>query len=316
MILEKQMKIGLALGSGSARGWSHIGVIRELEDAGIKIDYLAGTSIGAFVGAFYASGNLDYLEAFALQMDWKAIISFFDVGFPIRGLLDGEKIYQLVSEEILTEKIEDTKIPFHTVATDLKTGKEYIFKNGSLVDAVRASISIPGIFTPFKNLVDGGLVNPVPVDVVRNMGADIVIAVDLNHDLVENQSKIKNEPSIDKESFRGKIDNLIAKSNIKAIQTIKDKYQNIEESVSLQLNKWKLDKNEMNIFEIIGTSVNIMEQRITQNNLEMHKPDILLQPALGHLGLFDFDQAAETIEEGRKVTKKAFTEILNIMDAQ
>lgn len=313
------MKIGLALGSGSARGWSHIGVIRALEEANIKVDYIAGTSIGAFVGAFYSTGNLDYLEEFALEMDWKAIISFFDVGFPRKGLLDGEKIYQLVSNKILTKNIEDTEIPFRTVATNLMTGKDFVFKTGNTIDAVRASISIPGIFTPFKKdnyyLVDGGLINPVPVDVVRNMGADIVIAVDLNHNLVENKSIMKNLQPVTKDSFGRKIDNFISGSNIKAIHTLREKYQNIEKSVSVKLKEWTPDKNDMNIFEIIGTSINIMEHRITQNNLKIHKPDILIQPSLGHLGLFDFDQAAETIEEGHIVTKKMIDKILNMMNS-
>ena len=302
------MKTGLALGSGSARGWSHIGVIRALEEAGIKIDCIAGTSIGAFVGAFYATGNLDYLEEFALEMDWKAIISFFDIGFPRKGLLDGEKINQLVSGRIFGKNLEETDIPLRTVATDLISGKEVIFKTGNIVDAVRASISIPGIFTPLKKddhyLVDGGLINPVPVDVARNMGADIVIAVDLNHDILEKRKKEKSTELVKNDSLTEKIDRIVSVSNIKAIHTLKEKYQNIEKSVSMKLKEWSPDKDEMNIFEIIGTSINIMEHRITQNNLKIHKPDILIQPSLGRLGLFDYDQAAETIEEGRIATKR------------
>lgn len=313
-------KIGLALGSGSARGWAHIGVIRALEEAGVKVDFIAGTSIGAFVGAFYSTGNLDYLEAFALEMDWKAIISFFDVGFPRKGLLDGEKIYQLVSKKILTENIEETEIPFHVAATNIKTGKEHIFKTGSIVDGVRASISIPGIFTPFKKnnltIVDGGLVNPVPVDVVRNMGADLVIAVDLNSDLLEHQSKmISPQPAV-KNSLGERIDTLISGSNNKVINTLKGKYQNIEKSVNMKLKEWTPNKNDMNIFEIIGTSINIMEYRITQNNFKMHKPEILIQPSLGYLGLFDYNQAAETIEEGRVATNKVIDEILRGMNSK
>jgi NTE family protein len=142
-----------------------------------------------------------------------------------------------------------------------------------------------------------------------------VIAVDLNHYLVENQSKIKSPQLIAKDSFGKKIDNFISGSNIKAINTLKGKYQNIEKSVSLKLKEWTPDKNDMNIFEIIGTSINIMEHRITQNNLKIHKPDILIQPSLGHLGLFDFDQAAETIEEGHIVTKKVIDKILNMMNS-
>jgi NTE family protein len=279
------MKIGLALGSGSARGWAHIGVIRALEEANIKVDYIAGTSIGAFVGAFYSSGNLDYLEKFALGMDWKSIISFFDVGFPIRGLLDGEKIYQLVSKQFLKKKIEETKIPFCTVATDLIAGEEVVIKSGNIVDAVRASISLPGIFTPLKKdekyLVDGGLVNPVPVDVVQKMGADITIAVDLNHDIVgKTELADKNNKSIKANSGNEKKDKITYVNNIEAIQSLKHKYHELEKSAIEKIKNWTIISDEPNIFDIIGNSINIMEHKITQINLEISKPDILIQPSL------------------------------------
>ncbi|AFY69333.1 Patatin [Thalassoporum mexicanum PCC 7367] len=178
-------KIGLALGSGGARGWAHIGVIQALLEAEIKIDYVAGTSIGAFVGAFYAAGGLRQLEEFVRSLDWRTIVSLLDLEFPDKGLLDGGKVYELLQEHLLSMQLEETEVPFHCVATDLLNQQSVTFKSGSLVDAVRASISIPGVFTPFEKdgvyYIDGGVINPVPVDVVKEMGCDLAIAVNLNH---------------------------------------------------------------------------------------------------------------------------------------
>ncbi len=298
----KKKKIGLALGGGAARGWSHIGVLRALEEKNINIDYIAGTSIGAFVGAFYAIGKLEYLENFALDLDWKIILSYFDVRFPTKGLLDGNKIYKLVSKNILHKNIEETKIPFCAVATNIKTGNEVRMRTGSIVDAVRASISIPGIFTPFKKdgmyLVDGGLLNPVPVDVVREMGADIVIAVDLNNDITGKTGSSERLEYVKQNSMSKRKNKTIVPSNIPAIQLLRNKYNYIEKSVSVKINQWMPASSELNIFDIIGNSINIIEQKITQNNFKIFNPDILIQPELGHLKLFDFDQAEATINEG------------------
>ncbi len=157
--------VGLALGSGSARGWAHIGVIRALTEAGIHVDYIAGTSIGALVGAVYASGGIGTLENVVLQFDWKQIAYFFDVVLPKSGLLDGKKVSAFIRRHVKEINIEELAIPFCAVATDLGTGNEVILKQGDIIEAVRASISVPGIFTPVKKngtiLVDGGLVNPV-----------------------------------------------------------------------------------------------------------------------------------------------------------
>lgn len=173
-------KIGLALSSGSARGWAHIGVVRALAEAGIRVDYVAGTSIGAVVGAVYASGNIDALQEVALQLDWRQIAYFFDVVLPKSGLIDGKKVSAFIRSHVNGINIEELPIPFCAVSTDLATGDEVVIQSGDIIDAVRASISVPGIFTPVKKngtfLVDGGLVNPVPVSVVRQMGADFVIA--------------------------------------------------------------------------------------------------------------------------------------------
>jgi len=184
--------IGLALGSGSARGLAHIGVIQALEEADIKVDVIAGTSIGALIGAVYASDSLDSLESTFQELDWMKIASFFDVVFPRSGLIDGAKVSGLVRTHIHVDRIEALPRRFASLATDIFTGEEVIISSGDVIEAVRASISVPGIFTPVRSngriLVDGGLVNPVPVSVARSMGADIVIAVDLNHDIVEGKN--------------------------------------------------------------------------------------------------------------------------------
>ena len=180
--------MGIALGSGSARGWSHIGVIRSLLEAGIPIDYTCGASIGALVAGSFAAGFLDPLDRWVRKLSWSHIIGFMDVMIPRSGLVEGEKISGYLRGILSDPRIEELPVPFSAVATDLKTGKEVWIREGSLIDAVRASISLPGIFTPYGRngqwLVDGGLVNPVPVSPCRAMGADIVIAVNLNSDIM------------------------------------------------------------------------------------------------------------------------------------
>jgi NTE family protein len=177
--------IGLALGSGSARGLAHLGVIRAIEDAGIEVGFIAGSSMGALIGAIHAAGKLDELEASFQGFDWKKTASFFDVVLPKSGLLDGARISELVRAHIHADTIEALPIPFAAVATDIVSGEEVVIRSGDVIEAVRASISVPGIFTPVRSnghiLVDGGITNPVPVSAARAMGAGIVIAVDLNH---------------------------------------------------------------------------------------------------------------------------------------
>ena len=180
-------RIGLALGSGSARGWAHIGVIRALGAAGIRPHLVVGTSIGALVGAAYALEKLDSLEAWVRGFRLRDVVGFFDVGFG-SGLIKGERLIKALREGVADRAMEELTIPFAAVATALQTGDEVWLRNGSTLDAVRASIALPGLFPPVRRegtlLVDGGLVNPVPVSLARAMGADIVIAVDLSSDMV------------------------------------------------------------------------------------------------------------------------------------
>ncbi|MBW6494031.1 MAG: patatin-like phospholipase family protein [Burkholderiaceae bacterium] len=196
-------KVCLTLGSGSARGLAHIGVLRAIKEAGIEIDVIAGTGMGALIGAIFAAGKLDGLAARFLDVDWKDIVPLLDPAFPWSGLIDGQKIADFVRAHVLAASIKDLPIPFRAVATCIMSGEEVACGAGDLIEAVRASISVPGIFTPLRSngriLVDDGLIDPVPVSVVRAMVADLVIAVDLNHDIVASRvshpdSRVKGKP--------------------------------------------------------------------------------------------------------------------------
>ncbi len=300
-------KLGLALGSGSARGWAHIGVIRALIEAGIRIDYVAGTSIGALVGAIYASGNIESLEEIVLQLDWKQIASFLDVVIPKSGLIDGNRISEFIRTHVGAKNIEDLPLPFCAVSTDLATGNEVVIKDGDIIEAVRASISVPGIFTPVRKggmiLVDGGLVNPVPVSVVREMGADLVIAVDLNHDIVGkkgiSKTRIPNSGAL--ASGIGTSQRLTKRSRI--LDALNKRLEMLDLPALAHIRQWMSRDPMPNIFEVIISSINIMQAQITATRLKTDRPDVLIQPHLGHIRFLEFNRAREVIAEGYREAK-------------
>jgi NTE family protein len=296
---KKKKKVGLVLGSGSARGWAHIGAIEAIEEAEIPIHCIAGASIGSFVGAVYATGNLQSLKDFALQMDWKKVMSYFDVVFPKSGFMDGKKVHELFSIHTDAKTFDDFKIPISMIATNLRTGKKVIINSGNIIEGIRASVSVPGIFIPVKRgndwLVDGGLVDPIPVSVVKEMGADFVIAVDLNSDIVSPEQKklrkVEKNP-------------IPLKQRHEIIQRISNQYNNAEKAVKSQMNKmFSSSEKTPNIIDVMGTSIGIMQTQISRINLAMDPPDILIQPRLGDLSMFDFDQAERSIKEGYDQTK-------------
>jgi len=201
-------KIGLALGSGGARGLAHIGVIKVLEEKGIKIDYIAGTSIGALIGALYCqTKNIQSVEDFALSMDWKMLAEvLFDFSFK-GGMISGEKVEKMLRHQLDNISFADLKIPLNIVCADLRTGEKLVCDSGDVSQAVRASISVPIIFKPFQKddalLIDGGLVEPVPVQTVRKMGADYVIAVNLDayHLRPKKNENFNNIPVVAEQIF-------------------------------------------------------------------------------------------------------------------
>jgi NTE family protein len=304
-----QKKIGLALGGGAARGWAHVGVIEALYDCGVKVDLVAGTSIGALVGSILASGNLGSFKKAILEIDRKKIISMLDVVFPRCGLLDGKKVMDFFKSFISGREFSELEITFGAVATELQTSDEVWLTEGEVSGAVRASIAVPGLFTPVtiedRLMVDGGLVNPLPVSLARSMGADIVIAVDLNHylamrgnnlkkkmqcvqdqddfDFREKSSFHENPGTEQREGFFPGIMNRIDKMDFSMIESIKN-----------FMNK----PASPNIFDIIFASTLVMEKTITGLRLEKEPADVLIRPEVGEIRFMDFHRAAESIQEG------------------
>ncbi len=291
-------KIGIALGSGSARGWSHIGVIRSLQEAGVKIDVACGASIGALVAGSYAAGFLDPLDRWARRLNWSYVIGFMDVMIPRSGLIEGERMTNYFRQNVADPEIEGLPLPFAAVATDLKTGREIWLREGSLIDAIRASISLPGIFTPCQRngqwLVDGGLVNPVPVSLCRSMGADIVIAVNLNSDIMGKPrvSRMADPPTgVRNGDNPGTMSKWAAFLNQTAQQGNLTLFRHLFQ---------EQPERGPSVFDVMATSIKIMQDRITRERLASDPPDILVKPKLAHIGLMEFNRAEESIEEGKR----------------
>ncbi|CAK6697314.1 patatin family protein [Synechococcus sp. CBW1107] len=323
--------LGLAMGSGGARGWAHIGILRALQEEKIKIDYISGASIGALVGAIFCAGELDDLEDFVRDLSWKDMLTYFDMVFPSSGLLDGNKVYDLLSDHMQGLLIEESEIPFCCVATDLIRGKEVLLKSGSMVDAVRASISVPGIFTPFCHgdlyLGDGGIVNPVPVNVARAMGAELVIAVNLNrNDITDGLEHLSGDELI-KDAGRsddhGQGENnqprrtpgeVSKRRKETFLKSLNDRYESFRDSMHDKVDLWlSSDDACPNIFEVIGTSLNVMEQQVTRSRLQTHAPDLLIEPQLAEFAIFDFHKADRIIHAGYTTMKQQMPSLKELL---
>ncbi len=303
----KKIKVGIALGSGSARGWAHIGVLHALKDMGIEPDIVAGCSIGAFVGAAYANGQLDILDEWSRTLTWKEIIGFFDFSLSKGGLIQGEKLFKFIREKAGDPEIDNLSRQFGAVATELNTGREVWLRDGSLFDSVRASVAFPGLISPLKLhnkwLIDGGLINPVPVSLCRAMGADIVIAVNLNGDLLKSSPKVS----------------VLDEENSEAIQENETNFfERLATPLKVEINKQKnfliskfFNQNDKNpgTFEVMASSINIMQDRITRSRMAGDVPEIIISPKLSQLGLLEFDKAEIAIEEGRRSVERVRTVI-------
>ena len=297
--------IGLALGSGSARGWAHIGVIRALQEAGIAPDVIAGTSIGALVGSVYAGSDaatFDSFERWVGQLTWRDVLGFFDVGFS-GGLIKGEKLMSFLAERFVGIQLAELKIPFACVATELTSGREVWLRDGSVVDAVRASIALPGLFSPAVNqgrlLADGALVNPVPVSLCRALGADIVIAVDLGSDNVGHRLNGKNGRNGSSSNIGKNPESAKDAPPPEWIGRIR-RWLGRSESESLAKPEFTMPS----MLDVMATSINIMQTRIARSRLAGEPADVLIAPRLASLGMLDYDKAANAIEEGREATRR------------
>lgn len=301
-------RIGLALGSGSARGWAHIGIIQALEQMGIRPQVVSGCSIGGLVGSAYAMGRLEELEERARGLGWKEIVGLFDISFN-GGVIQGERLMDFFRKSVGEATIESLPIPFATVATDLMTGREVWFQTGPLYDAIRASLSLPGLFSPAsvngRFVIDGGLVNPVPVSLCRALGADLVIAVNLNSDVVGkhfDESDDKPAPELQ------------ALPEINGDGDANDLSRRFREGIEKVRGYFSSDDdNSPGLFDVLWTSINIMQDRITRSRMAGDPPDVIIEPRLRHLQLMEFHRAAEAIEEGKNSVLRAKVSIDRIL---
>ena len=338
--LRRKPIVGLALGSGSARGWAHFGVLHALREAGVSPDIICGTSIGSLVGATYAAGEMDGFEEWVLGLGKRKVFGFMDFNLG-GGLLKGEKIIDFWRENFVQETMEELGAPFGCVATDLQTGAEVWMRKGSIAEAVRASIALPGLFTPVSHegrlLVDGGLVNPVPVSLARAMGADIVIAVDLNADIMrkhmkpvdmsetelrihtrevhlsqlhaelqepvapsEAQSSPQEGPGpVSPVGWSGKW-----KSSMTSVKTLSSSFMRMGRKEGGE-EEDEDSPRVPSLVNVVMASVNIMQMRITRSRMAGDPAEVLIAPRLSHIGLMDFHRGRESIDEGYAATQLA-----------
>jgi len=287
------LKIGLALGSGAARGWAHIGVLRALDELGIEPDIVCGTSIGAAVGAAYLTGQLDELQSWAQSMGLLGMLGIIDVTFRRGGLVAAERVFERFRNAATDVRIEDLPKPYAAVATDLATGREIWLREGPMLDAVCASAAMPGVFPAVRNgqhwLVDGALVNPVPVSLCRALGADLVIAVNLNNEMSAPSRPVMAEAGVAPSTFQQLTQQVGAWIGKRPSLRTRFFADQIEEAVK---------EPAPNVLEILAGSIDIMQDRITRSRLAGEPPDVLITPRLGHVGILEFDRAAEVVEIG------------------
>jgi NTE family protein len=302
-MIKRQPKIGLALGSGSARGMSHIGVINALEEMDIRPDVIAGCSVGSLVGASYATSNLSKLEDWALSMTESKIRQFLSINFNASGFINANRLQNLFENTIGLESLtfKDMDLPFAAVATNLSTGKEVWLKEGSVHDALWSSMAFPGLFPSVamddKWLVDGGLVNPVPVSLCRALGADVVIAVNLNSDIINSYQVIDEHDEVIDEHEEDQDDNFWEKT--------KSSFQKAMRLVSSDGSTVKSPKG----IDVISNSIHIMSSHLTRSRLAGEPPDVLLQPRLNDVGLLQIYKAKDCIAEGRACVERMQEEI-------
>ena len=303
-------KIGLALGSGASRGWSHIGVIKALLAGGIEPDVVCGTSVGAIIGGSYVAGNMEALEEWVLSSSRSDVLKFFEVKLPQSGVVDTKRLSWFLHEYVAGEdrQIEDLDRKFAAVSTDLETGREVWLTEGGIAEAVRASMAMPGLFPAIRIddrwLVDGGLVNPVPVSTCHALGADVVIAANLNSGIVGKRS---NRPDKEVEQETVTVDE--SEEGNSFLKSFKQ--QAIEYSSNIFPSRDRKDEPPRLMFAI-ANSINIFQDRITRSRLAGDPADVVLSPRVADIGMLEFHRAQEAIDEGQRCVEKALAEIRRV----
>jgi NTE family protein len=345
-------KIGIALGAGVARGWTHIGVLRALSRAGIEPDIVSGTSIGALVGGCLVAGKLDPLEEFARSLTRRRMLSLLDLRFRSSGLIGDNKLADLMRDHLGELRIEDLPRTFVGVATELTTGHELWLHQGNLIKAIRASYALPGVFAPValegRWLIDGALVNPVPVSVARALGARVLIAVNLNNDpfdpatrrrisssfpgyihsaapvmpeddlFREIERQIEEEEDVEEvqEEFAEAV--APATGNTPMTERIRSTFRNLgwKSKPEKELMRRVIggSQREPGIASVMLASLNIVQDRLARMRMAGDPPDIMIAPKVGHLSLLDFDRADELIRLGEEAAEEAIPQIMEIIE--
>lgn len=288
--------VSLVLSSGGARGIAHIGVIEELERRGYTIGSISGTSMGALVGGIYAAGGLKLYKEWMLTLNRMDVFSLVDFTISGRGLVKGEKVLTEMKKIIPDMNIEDFSIPFAAIATDIINGKEIIFDKGSLYEAIRASVSVPTVFTPFEynglKLVDGGVLNPVPISRVVRSENDILVTVDVNSIIPFKRKKKMQEISEEKNLAKDK-------RFRKYVNLFSDKFNSLIP---------KTEKDKLGYFNIVNKTTSLMVHQISRMAIENGKPDVLVNIPQEAFGVFDFYKTEEIIQLGVERTAVALDE--------
>jgi NTE family protein len=295
--------IGLALGGGAARGFAHIGVMRTLLARGIVPDIIVGTSIGAVVGGCYAAKQLDALETWGRKLTKRGMMRYLDVSFSGAGLISGRVLAEPLIAALGEERIEKLPIKFAAIATEFDTGHEIWLTHGRLCDALQASYALPGIFPPVRLggrwLVDGALVNPVPVSAARALGARVVIAVHLNSDLSGRGTVISNHGSNEGDEIP-----LAGAAPVR-----RSSFTELLSGGHSLLRAVFGSSERPGIPTIMVEAFNVMQDRITRARMAGDPPDVLIAPKVGPIGWFDFHRAADAIDLGVQATEKSLPEI-------
>lgn len=302
----KRPTIGLVLGGGAARGFAHIGVLRTLLAKGLKPDIITGTSIGAVIGGCYAAGKLDEIEAWGKSLTRRSLLSYLDVSFSGSGLINGARLADKLLEGLGDLTIDKLPIRYAAIATEIGTGHEIWITRGRLADAIRASYALPGIFAPVhigdRWLVDGALVNPVPVSVARALGARLVIAVNVNTDMfgrgaaIPDQGAVPEEPIVEEEAPSGGLFGIFGS----------------EKTARRRLFG---SAGRPGLSTVMVEAFNIMQDRITRARLAGDPPDVLISPRIGRVGLFDFHRAEEAIAIGTEAAERTLEGIDELVAA-
>jgi len=301
-------KLGLALGGGAARGWAHIGVLKTLARAGVKPDIIAGTSIGSLVGGIYAAGRLQDLEDWARSLTKRRMVGLMDFHIGGSGLISGDRLKRLLGSELMDINIEDLPLSYAAIATELGTGHEIWLTHGLLVDAMRASYALPGVFDPVKLggrwLMDGAMVNPIPVSAARALGADIVVCVNLNG-IAGGRGTIIQSHRADSEAT-----SLSPELEVRPSANWLSSFSGAAQRVRSLVGRPQDDNPAPGLVGVMIDAFNITQDRISRSRLAGDPPDAMIAPRLGKIGLFDFHRAAETIEQGEIAAERAVDDIL------